>query len=298
MDRLQVIIVTYGRRDLVVRCLESLRTAVPEGTQIHVVDNASPDGTAELVAERFPDVRLHRRRHNDGFAVANNAVLCEVTAPYVLLLNPDTEVPPGVIGYLLDELGAQPDVGVLGCRLERPDGSFDHAAKRRIPDPAAALRYFALRLAGRQTTASTYTAPDVDEHGSGEVDAVNGAFMLVRTAAVREAGLLDERFWMYGEDLDWCLRIKQAGWRVRYDGRVTVVHVKGGSAGTARSLRLNYHFHRSMALFYRKHLRRKQSVDALVIAGVWLRFCVVGAVDAVTRAVQRLRGRLVAAGAA
>ncbi|MGH3705865.1 MAG: glycosyltransferase family 2 protein, partial [Agromyces sp.] len=155
MDRLQIIVVTYGRPDLVARCLSSVLRSIPEKTTVHVVDNNSPDDTAEMVAARFPEVTLHRRTSNDGFAVANNAVLTEVTAEYALLLNPDTEIEPGLLDHLLDGMDENPDVGMVGCRLVTADGILDHAAKRRIPSPWAALRYFALRLVGR--TGSSYT---------------------------------------------------------------------------------------------------------------------------------------------
>ncbi|MFF2451827.1 glycosyltransferase family 2 protein [Isoptericola sp. NPDC058082] len=282
---LEIVIVTYGGPTFVERCLTSVRHHAPRGTKVHVVDNASPDSTPDMVAHRFPEVLLHRRRDNSGFAVANNAALAGTTAPAVLLLNPDTELRPGVVEHLLHELEHEPEIGVLGCRLVTPNGSFDHASKRRVPSPAVALRYFLLRSAGRH--GSDYTAPDLDEHDVGDVDAVNGAFMLVRAAALTDVGLLDETFWMYAEDLDWCVRMRAAGWRVVYDGRVTAIHLKGASSGRARSVRLNYHFHRSMSLFYRKHLRRSFVEDLVVHGGIWARFVAVAFVDVVRRSVAR-----------
>ncbi|MCA5893002.1 glycosyltransferase family 2 protein [Isoptericola sp. NEAU-Y5] len=288
MDRLKIVVVTYGRSDLVTRCLSSVLLSIPEKTTIHVVDNSSPDDTADVVATRFPEVALHRRTSNDGFAAANNAVLAEITAPYVLLLNPDTEIGPGLLDHLLDAMDEHMDVGMVGCRLVTADGSLDHAAKRHIPSPWTAVRYFALKVVGR--TGSHYTAPDVGEYDVAEVEAVNGAFMLVRAEAIREVGLLDERFWMYAEDLDWCVRMRAAGWSIVYDGRVTATHLKGGSSGTARPLRLNYHFHRSMVLFYLKHQRRSPLVDACVVTGIWLRFALSSTASALTRAFARSGG--------
>jgi N-acetylglucosaminyl-diphospho-decaprenol L-rhamnosyltransferase len=287
VDRLQIVVVTYGRPDLVTRCLASVLRSTPARTSVHVVDNDSPDGTADVVAAGFPEVVLHRQASNSGFAVANNLVLADVAAQYVLLLNPDTEITPDVLDHLLGEMDAQPDIGVIGCRLVTEDGTLDHAAKRRIPSPWTAVRYFALRAVGRTGTA--YTAPDVGELDVADVDAVNGAFMLVRAEAIREVGLLDRRFWMYAEDLDWCVRMRAAGWRVVYDGRVTAVHVKGGSSGRARPLRLNFHFHRSMALFYLKHQRANRLVDAAVVGGIWLRFALSSATSACSRGLARTR---------
>lgn len=272
---LEVVIVTYGQADMVSRCLTSLWRHAPTAGRmmVHVVDNDSPDNTADVVASRFPAAKLHRQSWNSGFAVANNVALRQVAAPYTLVLNPDTELRAGVLDRLIEELEQDQEIGVIGCRLETADGVFDHASKRSIPSVTDAVRYFAPRLAPHR--ASSYLAPDVPERGMGEVEAINGAFMLIRTAAMAEVGYLDESYWMYGEDLDWCVRFRVAGWKVVYDGRETVVHLKGGTSGRSRPVRLNWHFHRSMAIFYRAHLAgRNRFVDVVAYAGIIGRFAV------------------------
>lgn len=284
---LEVVVVTYRSRDLVDGCLGSALAHTPPGTRVHVVDNGSTDGTVEHVRARYPDVAVTVRPDNPGFAVANNLVLRSVRAPVVLLLNPDCELHAGTVDHLLARLAAEPNVGVLGCRLLTADGTLDHAAKRMIPSPLEAARYFAARVVGRR--GGRYTAPDLDEHASGDVDAVNGAFMLVRTSALAEVGLLDEAYWMYGEDLDWCTRFRRAGWRVVYDGTVSSTHLKGGSAGV-RSVRLNYHFHRSMARYYRTHGGAPVPVRAAVTGAVWARFAAVATVDTARRALAAAPG--------
>ena len=271
MARLEIVVVAYGGRDLLRACLASLRSHAPVDAVVHVVDNASPDGAADMVREEFPEVRLRALGENAGFSRANNLVLREATAPYVLLLNPDTEVRPGALEHMLDVMDQRPDVGMSGCRLVQPDGTFDHAAKRSFPTPTAALAHFTGM--GRRPTAGAslaqYRAPVVDEHGVGEVDAVNGAFMLVRAEAMREVGLLDEGYWLYMEDLDWCCAFHRAGWKVLYDGRVSVIHVKGGTAGTHRRPRQNIAFHRGMGRFYRKwQAGERPLVDVAVYAGI------------------------------
>lgn len=252
---LEVVIVSYGAPGLLRACLASLRCWAPRGaTLVHVVDNAGPDGAADLVAREFPEVRLHRLARNTGFSAANNIVLRDVSAPYVLVLNPDTELREGVLEHLIGFMQERAEVGIVGCRLERPDGTFDHAAKRSFPTPAAALAHFA--GLGRRASGGAlaqYRATELGEHDVGEVDAVNGAFMLVRRAAMEQVGLLDEGYWLYMEDLDWCARFWQRGWRVVYDGRVTALHVKGGSSGPHRAMKANVHFHRGMGRFYRRH---------------------------------------------
>ncbi|WP_298461433.1 glycosyltransferase family 2 protein [uncultured Cellulomonas sp.] len=294
---LEIVVVAYRGLGVLRRCLDSLAEHVlgEHRVVVHVVDNCSGDGTPDRVEQEYPWVRLHRRAGNDGFAVANNAVLRDVTAPYVLVLNPDTELRAGVLPHLLDLLGSRPDIGMVGCRLEQSDGTFDHAAKRSFPSALQALQYFL----GRSGSAGGYRAPHVPERGLDRVDAVNGAFMLVRTAAMREVGLFDERYWMYGEDLDWCRRFADAGWPVWYDGRVTAVHLKGGVSGKHRSPKLNWHFHRSMAIFYATYDGgRNLAADAAVYAGIAARFVLLAGVSAAHRRRSRQRpdaGRLVPA---
>ena len=126
----------------------------------------------------------------------------------------------------------------------------------------------------------------------GRVDAVNGAFMLIRTAAMRQVGLFDEAYWMYGEDLDWCKRFANMGWDVVYDGRVSVVHLKGGTSGGARSWKLNWHFHKSMAIFYRTHSSGKNlAVDGAVYLGIILRWITAVLQSTISRALHRRAGR-------
>jgi GT2 family glycosyltransferase len=221
--------------------------------------------------------------------VSNNQALALTTAPFILLLNPDTEASWPTIAHLLDQLKNDAGIGMIGCRLLLDDGSFDHAAKRRIPTPLQALQYFASRVLGRKV--GNYVANNVPETGVGDVDALNGAFMLATRQALSTVGGLDESYWMYAEDLDWCVRFRDAGWRVVYDGRVTALHVKGASSGKRRSLRLNYHFHRSMAIFYRCHLAPSNpgAFNGLVIVAIWARFAFVQMTTMTINAIAKLR---------
>ncbi|MEY2565799.1 MAG: hypothetical protein QOE35_328 [Actinomycetota bacterium] len=270
---LEVVIVSYRCRELLRGCLTSLLAhPVRSGAmRVHVVDNDSEDGTEEMVRTMFPDVRFEGLAENAGFSVANNRALRRTTAPSVLLLNPDTEMRPDVLDHVLEVMAERPDVGMLGCRLVQRDGSFDHAAKRSFPTPGSALAHFTGigRRRGAGARAAQYQAPHVDELSVGAVDAVNGAFMLVRREALEQVGLLDEGYWLYMEDLDWCYRFHQAGWTVLYDGRVAVMHAKGGTAGRHRALRQNVWFHRGMARFYRKfQAGRNPVVDLTVYMGI------------------------------
>jgi len=269
---LDVVIVAYRSVELLRSCLRALsREQSRTGHGLLVVDNASDDGTADMVVTEFPDIELVACERNLGFAAATNLGIRAGSAPYVLALNPDTEVTPGALDRLLELMEARPEIGICGPRLERPDGSFDHAARRSFPTIASSLGHFT-GIGGRRDSGrlADYRAPDVE---AGPVDAVNGAFMLMRRAALEEAGLFDEGFWMYMEDLDLCYRFAEAGWLTWYEPSVTVIHHKGGSAGPVRSPRLDYAFHYGMYRFYRKHYasRRSGVVNGAVYGGIALK---------------------------
>jgi GT2 family glycosyltransferase len=252
---LEVVIVSHGAEGLLRRCLESLRAHPPRSAamRVTVVDSGSPDGTPDMVEREFPEVRLERRG-NIGFSAANNLVLREGGAGAVLLLNPDTEVYEGTLDTCLARLAADPAIGMVGAKLVREDGELDHAAKRSFPTPLAALAHFTgiVRGAGAGASLSQYRATHLSEDDPGEVDAVNGAFMLCRAETIAQVGLLDEGYWLYMEDLDWCHRFWDAGWKVFYEPAAVALHVKGGSSAKRRAPKQEIAFHRGMGRFYRR----------------------------------------------
>jgi len=295
--QLHVIVVAYRSRELVRACLRSLQGHPPAAAdlQVSVVDNASGDGTPELVRAEFPAVDLVAMAGNVGFSAANNLVLRRSTAEYMLLLNPDTEVRPGALDRVLETMSRRPEVAVAGPRLVLRDGTFDHAAKRSFPTPVSALAHFTglgrSRLAGEFL--GQYRAPGLGEHESGYVEAVNGAFMMVRREALEQVGLLDEGYWLYMEDLDWCCRFERAGWRTWYEGGAEVLHVKGGTSGSWRGLRQNIAFHRGMGRFYRKFQGGSRPLlDALVYIAIGLKLIVSALRSSLARRTAlRTRGR-------
>jgi GT2 family glycosyltransferase len=270
---LDVVIVSYRCEGLLRDCLTSLgEHPVEAGMAVEVVDNASGDGTAEMVEREFPEVRLTRAGANLGFSAANNLAIRGGESPYVLVLNPDTRIVAGALDRLLELMEERPDVGVAGPKLVREDGSLDHAAKRSFPTPLGALAHFsgAGRRQGASGRLAQYRAPQLGDDEAGPVDAVNGALMLIRRAALDQVGLFDEGYWMYMEDLDLCYRFAEAGWTTWYEPAATVVHVKAGTSGPIRSARLNRAFHYGMYRFYRKHYAPKRSamVNWSVYAGI------------------------------
>jgi len=278
---LEVVIVSHGAEALLRRCLRSLAEhPISAGEmRVTVVDSGSPDGTPDMVEVEFPEVRL-LRRGNIGFSAANNLVLRQTPAAAVLLLNPDTEVYAGTLDAALARLRSEERIGMVGVKLVTESGELDHACKRSFPTPLSALGHFT-GVGGEQ-----YRAAHLGDDEPGEVDAVNGAFMLCRAEAVREVGLLDEGYWLYMEDLDWCRRFWDAGWKVFYEPAGVALHVKGGSSARRRAPRQEIAFHRGMGRFYRRFDAPVHNplVNAAVYAGVAAKL-------GVSLAITGLRGR-------
>jgi len=252
---LSVVIVNYNTRDLLRACLRSVQESegIPD-LELFVVDNASTDGSAEMVASEFPWVQLIVSSVNGGYAYANNLALKRCTGDYLLLLNPDTVLPPLALRRMLDFMDAHPEAGAAGPKLIRQNGSLDLACRRSFPSPEVSLyRMLGLsRLFPRSRRFGRYNLTYLDPDVPAEVDSVVGAFMMVRAEAARQVGLLDESFFMYGEDLDWAFRIKAAGWKVLYNPEVVVLHYKGASS-RRNSRKAIVEFYRAMDVFYRKH---------------------------------------------
>jgi GT2 family glycosyltransferase len=286
---LDVVIVSHGAEALLRRCLESLRAHPPRTAtmRVTVVDSGSADGTPDMVEREFAEFRLVRRG-NVGFSAANNLVLRESGAGAVLLLNPDTEVYDGTLDACLARLAADPAIGMVGAKLVREDGELDHACKRSFPTPLAALAHFTGigRGEGAGASLSQYRATHLGDDEPGEVDAINGAFMLCRAEAIARVGLLDEGYWLYMEDLDWCHRFWDAGWKVFYEPEAMALHVKGGSSAKRRAPRQEIAFHRGMGRFYRRF--DAPGANPLLNLAVYLG---IGAKLAVSLAITALRGR-------
>lgn len=288
---LDVVIVSYRCEGLLRDCLASLNehpASVP--TNVIVVDNASGDGTPAMVRREFADVELIEQPRNTGFSIANNVGIAAGHAPLVLVLNPDTRVTPGALDAMIAVLDDRPEVGMAGPRLELEDGSFDHASRRSFPTPLSALGHFTGvgRREGATGALAAYRAPDVE---AGPVDAINGAFMLIRRAALDALGGFDPRYWMYMEDLDLCYRFAQAGWITWYEPSATVIHAKAGTSGKHRNLRLNYAFHYGMYRFYRAHYapERNPLLNATIYAGIAGKLALSALRSAIARGLSRVR---------
>ncbi|GAB4543258.1 MAG: glycosyltransferase family 2 protein [Anaerolineae bacterium] len=297
---LAIIIVNFNTRDYLRNCLTSIYNSRGDFTfEVCVVDNASSDGSADMVRAEYPKTRLIESPVNGGFSYANNLGLraygfglAADQVPggassqhlsawgdgaqlprYVLLLNPDTVLPPDGLAMMLEFMVEHPEAGVAGPRLVLEDGTLDLACRRSFPTPeVATYRMMGLsKLFPGHPRFGRYNLTYLDPDQVAQVDSVVGAFMLVRREAVQQAGLLDEDFFMYGEDLDWAYRITQAGWKVYYNPAVTVLHVK--RAASRHSPRAAREFYRAMRIFYDKHYARSTPfwLHCLVLAGISLR---------------------------
>jgi N-acetylglucosaminyl-diphospho-decaprenol L-rhamnosyltransferase len=265
---LSVVIVSYHCRDLLLDCLESLAVQRAEvDLEILVVDNASPDDTAAAALSAYPWIDLEALDQNLGFARANNRAIARARGSAVLILNPDTVLPPGSLRACLDQLRSSPDVGVLSPRLVDRAGNLDRRCKRGFPTPWSSFCYFTgLDRSFRGPRSTRYTMGTLPENQTGDVESVSGAFMLMPKPVLDEVGGFDEQFFMYAEDIDLCLRAIAHGYRVRYWPSVEVIHVGAGSnVGGRRPAAANAAFFRTMAPFIRKH---RPGVRGRITAGL------------------------------
>jgi hypothetical protein len=256
MTDLSIVIVSWNVRDLLAACLESIMHSLSlEGApkaEIIVVDSASSDGSAGMVAERFGWVRLIELDHNAGFTASNNAGLRASTGRHVMLLNPDTEVHGDALAQMARYLDAHPDVGVVGPHTLNTDGTTQ-STRRRFPTLATAFfeSTWMQPLAPRRLLDRFYVN-DAPDDATVDVDWVQGSALMARREAYAHTGGLDEGYVMYSEEMDWCRRIKDAGWRVVYLGSAEITHHGGKSSDQVVAQRHIY-FNTSKVRYFRKH---------------------------------------------
>jgi N-acetylglucosaminyl-diphospho-decaprenol L-rhamnosyltransferase len=275
---LGIVILNYNTRDLLRDCLRSLQETRGVAFEVIIVDNASRDGSVEMLRAEFPHTRVIASERNGGYAYGNNLALREFLARpnpprALMLLNTDTVVPPDALKLLLDFLDTQPDAGIVGPKLLLRDGALDLACRRSFPTPQISFyRMLGLaKLFPQSKRFGRYNLTYLDENETAQVDSVVGAAMLMRTPALQQAGLLDESFFMYGEDLDLALRIKQKGWNAYYYPRAIIHHYKRESSKQSKKAQVE--FYRAMYIFYQKHYRKTTPfwLDWMVLSGIALK---------------------------
>jgi GT2 family glycosyltransferase len=277
--QLSVIIVNYNVRHFLEQCLLSVRKSIaglanPEEVEIFVVDNNSVDESVAMVQEKFPEIKLIANRRNTGFAVANNQAIRQSSGKYVLLLNPDTVVREDTFRKCFDFMEAHPQAGGLGVKMIDGSGKFLPESKRGFPSPFVAFcKTFGLsKIFSKSRLFNRYHLGYLDPGETNEVDVLAGAFMLLRRSTLDKTGLLDEAFFMYGEDIDLSYRIVQAGYKNYYFAGTTIIHYKGESTKKGS---LNYvrTFYNAMLIFARKHFRGRQArvYIAMIHVAIYLR---------------------------
>lgn len=268
-------IVNWNTRDLLERCLTSLELAIAASTfrcQIMVADNASSDGSAAMVQHNFPNVILIETGENLGFAGGHAFLFERSTARWHVLVNSDVELLPGCLEAVAARMQADPDIGILGPQVRYPDGQIQ-ASCRRFPTllhqliDASGIN----RLFKRHPFWNGYKMGDFDHQQARDVDQVMGSLFVIRRQVIDQIGGLDTAFFMYYEEVDYCLRAKQAGWRVFFEPAAAVVHVGGASADQVKvhTIRRTY---RSMRHYYEKHFGK----------WVWLVLIAILSLDTVT----------------
>ena len=267
-----VCIVSWNVADDLRICLRSLcEQRNPPSFEVIVADNASADGTPQMLAADFPEVRLIANDANLGFARGTNQGMAAACGRYLMLLNPDTVVPPEALRRLVEVADANPDAGIVAPKLLNPDGTLQYSCRRFPTVTAAIFRHTMFgRLLPGARSASYYIMEDFDHESERDVDWVSGACMLVRREALEQVGPLDQRFQWGSEDVDWCMRMHRAGWRVLYTPITAIVHAIGRSSDQA-VIPTIFRSHRGMYLLYSKHFAHNPLTRVVIWAGVWVR---------------------------
>lgn len=278
--KLSIIVVPYKCKDKLEITLDAVFASTASFPfEVIVLDNDSGDGTEELVLQKYAkqiedqQLRFVQNGRNLGFPKANNIGMKLASGEYLLLLNPDTQLDPDNLSVMMRFMQSRPDVGIATCKLVKPDGSLDAACRRNEPDPKVAF----YRLSGLQFLwpkkfgAYNIAGSDIDQEGA--IDACVGAYMFMSRQCYELTNGFDERFYMYGEDLDLCRRAREAGLKVWYYPKTSCLHFKGQSSKKSPKKSL-YAFHEAMWLYYDKWYRRHYGwpMSVFVYLGVWGRY--------------------------
>lgn len=264
---LSIIILSYNVRDLLLNCLKSIYENKPKGVfwQIIVVDNASTDDSVKVIRQNFPQVEVVVNESNLGFSKGNNRGIPKATADVVLFLNPDTVIVGSVIQDSLSFLQKDPKVGALTCRVDLPNGELDYSCHRGLPTPWNSLCYFTglAKVFPKVKLFAGYTASYLDINKTHEIDCGNGTFLMIKREAGEEIGWWDTDYFWNGEDIEFCYRLKQTGWRFFYFAEGRIIHYKGSSSGlwstaktvvpTETRVRAARSAAQAMRIFYKKH---------------------------------------------
>jgi hypothetical protein len=279
MPDVSISIVNYNARNYLDDCIRSITESIKRHSyEVIVVDNASFDSSANMVSQKYPEVKIIRNYSNLGFIKANNMGIKASSGRYIMSLNNDTKILGGTIDKLVEFMDNNPDAGAVGPKLLNSDSSVQLQARRGFPTPINSLFYFSglSRLFPKSRLMGGYLLTYLDDKTAMEVDSLCGAAMVVRREVIDKVGLMDEGYFMYGDDIDWCYKIKQAGWKVYYLPEAEMIHYGGRGGSRRQSYRNIFEFHRAMAIFYWKHYSKNHlfMLNWLVYSGIWLKCAV------------------------
>ena len=272
---ISIVIVSYNVREFLGQSINSIQNALVEiPHEIFVVDNASSDNSSGFIKTQFPQIKLIENKTNLGFGKANNQALKLCKGQYVCVINPDTIVQENTFIKLIDFLKNQNDAGAAGCKILNPDGTLQLACRRSYPTPWVSFTKMIglARLFPQSKLFGRYNLTFLDPEQTAAVEAISGSFMILKRKVIDQVGFFDESFFMYGEDLDWCYRINQAGYKIYYVPTTQIIHFKGESSKKSpfEQRRL---FYEAMHLFVQKHFSGSKAVlpSWFLIAAIWVR---------------------------
>ncbi len=253
--KISIVIVNYKVAESLAEALCSLREVhLFDQCEVIIVDNASGDNSRKQITARFPEIHWIQLKNNIGFGKACNVGARQASGDFLLLLNPDTVVSQDVLTSCLDFSNKNPDAGMIGPKILNPDGSLQASCRRSFPTPSTALFYFSglSRLFPRSKRLGQYNLTYMDDNVAAQVDAISGSFMFMPLSVFREVGGFDEQFFMYGEDIDLCWRIRKKGYTIWYNPSIQIIHTKGKSS-TKRLVRSRIAFYEAMIIFTKKY---------------------------------------------
>jgi GT2 family glycosyltransferase len=256
MFDVSIVIVNFNSKLILDDCLASIQNGITKHAyEVIVVDNASTDGSDAMVISKYPEVILKVNKSNYGFIMANNMGMRHAKGRYVLCLNNDTVVMDRAIDNMVEFMEKDPDIGAIGPKLLNSDGTIQLQCRRGFPTPLNSFFYFSgiSKLFPKNSYISSYMMTYLDNSSPTEVDSLCGAAIMVRREVIDKAGLMDESYFMYGDDIDWCYRIKHSGWKVIFQPTAEIVHFGGKGGSRHRPFRNIVEFHRSMAIYHKKH---------------------------------------------
>ncbi|MDQ6976006.1 MAG: glycosyltransferase family 2 protein [Mariprofundaceae bacterium] len=281
---MSILIVNFNGGELLTACVRSvLSSTVP--VEVFLSDNGSSDGSIYFLKKSIQDERLHivLNGKNLGFAKANNRVIPMTSGEYLLVLNPDCLIQANTIALLLEQMQLHPKAGMAGCLIRNLDGTEQAGCRRRVPTPWRTLvrilcldKLFPNHPKFESVAMHQKPLPKKPVYK----EAISGAFMLVRRAAMKDVGTMDEAYFLHCEDLDWCMRFRQKGWHILFVPHVEIIHAKG-VCSTGRPIRVEWHKHMGMVRFYKKFFRHQYPLPLMwcVVAMVWLRFVIIAMLE-------------------